>query len=59
MAVILLNLMKMTTQKGHHTCECTELSLKRKKNTAIFNLVSITYPGSLVKLLRFDNYSFN
>jgi len=28
MAVFLLNLMKMPTQKGEHSCECTELSLK-------------------------------
>ena len=30
MAVFLLKVMKIPTQKGQHSCRCTELSLKRK-----------------------------
>ena len=31
MAVFLLNIMNIPTQKGEHSCKCTELSLKRKE----------------------------
>jgi len=32
MVVFFLKIMKIPTQKGEHSCKCTELSLKRKED---------------------------
>jgi len=45
-----LKVMKMPTQKGEHSCKCTELSLKQRRNS--YTWASMWW-GLLLEYLRY------
>ena len=43
--------MKIPTQKGEHSCKCTELSLKRKEGIPVCNIAGEVIQGKQIVVL--------